>query len=154
MNLAMECISDVFFFFSSRRRHTRCSRDWSSDVCSSDLFAAIWPVFIRRRVQEHVRHSMAARALEGLCVLLVADDHGDPGRQFACLDRIDDRLQIGATPGGQNAHAKFRLRHTVLLVRPFQSYRSGTPCPLAPPPTVTQCRTDPEVPPTPSRLPC
>src|SRR2546429_4088711 len=29
-----------FFFFSSRRRHTRCSRDWSSDVCSSDLSAA------------------------------------------------------------------------------------------------------------------
>src|SRR5256884_4932844 len=28
----------IFFFFSSRRRHTRCSRDWSSDVCSSDLF--------------------------------------------------------------------------------------------------------------------
>src|SRR6266508_2504676 len=30
-----------FFFFSSRRRHTRWPRDWSSDVCSSDLF----PVF-------------------------------------------------------------------------------------------------------------
>src|SRR2546429_3060676 len=29
-----------FFFFSSRRRHTRCSRDWSSDVCSSDLYVA------------------------------------------------------------------------------------------------------------------
>src|SRR5690606_39303552 len=28
------------FFFSSRRRHTRFSRDWSSDVCSSDL--AFW----------------------------------------------------------------------------------------------------------------
>src|SRR5207245_5035863 len=27
----------LFFFFSSRRRHTRCYRDWSSDVCSSDL---------------------------------------------------------------------------------------------------------------------
>src|SRR6185295_10281186 len=27
----------VFFFFSSRRRHTRYWRDWSSDVCSSDL---------------------------------------------------------------------------------------------------------------------
>src|SRR6266498_4396976 len=26
-----------FFFFSSRRRHTSCGRDWSSDVCSSDL---------------------------------------------------------------------------------------------------------------------
>src|SRR5690554_6960592 len=31
----------IFFFFSSRRRHTRCGRDWSSDVCSSDLEAAI-----------------------------------------------------------------------------------------------------------------
>src|SRR5450432_4484609 len=27
----------LFFFFSSRRRHTRSDRDWSSDVCSSDL---------------------------------------------------------------------------------------------------------------------
>src|SRR5690606_40723598 len=30
----------MLFFFSSRRRHTRFSRDWSSDVCSSDL--ALW----------------------------------------------------------------------------------------------------------------
>src|SRR5438105_10518054 len=29
----------IFFFFSSRRRHTRSTRDWSSDVCSSDLWA-------------------------------------------------------------------------------------------------------------------
>src|SRR5207253_4962381 len=29
----------VIFFFSSRRRHTRWPRDWSSDVCSSDLTA-------------------------------------------------------------------------------------------------------------------
>src|SRR5207245_7417469 len=31
------CCFVSFFFFSSRRRHTRCYRDWSSDVCSSDL---------------------------------------------------------------------------------------------------------------------
>src|SRR5690606_41204982 len=31
------CNNRFFFFFSSRRRHTRFSRDWSSDVCSSDL---------------------------------------------------------------------------------------------------------------------
>src|SRR6266487_6469213 len=30
-------MSVVFFFFSSRRRHTRWTGDWSSDVCSSDL---------------------------------------------------------------------------------------------------------------------
>src|SRR5699024_8095530 len=31
----------VVFFFSSRRRHTRSKRDWSSDVCSSDLIASV-----------------------------------------------------------------------------------------------------------------
>src|ERR1039458_7905396 len=31
------CSSDLDLFFSSRRRHTRCLSDWSSDVCSSDL---------------------------------------------------------------------------------------------------------------------
>src|SRR5215203_6267787 len=37
------------FFFSSRRRHTRYWRDWSSDVCSSDL------AITRRLVEEFVR---------------------------------------------------------------------------------------------------
>src|SRR6266542_1575623 len=37
--------SHCFFFFSSRRRHTRCYRDWSSDVCSSDLGGTRkWPL--------------------------------------------------------------------------------------------------------------
>src|SRR5699024_11259436 len=35
--LAFICV--CIFFFSSRRRHTRSKRDWSSDVCSSDLVA-------------------------------------------------------------------------------------------------------------------
>src|SRR5690606_39308568 len=35
----------LIFFFSSRRRHTRFSRDWSSDVCSSDL-AFVFPIVI------------------------------------------------------------------------------------------------------------
>src|SRR5690606_4279717 len=43
-----------FFFFSSRRRHTRFSRDWSADVCSSDLG--------RRRDRRHRRPAGAAPA--------------------------------------------------------------------------------------------
>src|SRR6266852_6722916 len=43
--MKLSCVTSVYprlsvapvFFFSSRRRHTRCYRDWSSDVCSSDL---------------------------------------------------------------------------------------------------------------------
>src|SRR5690606_40318864 len=38
---SLSSVSGVVFFFSSRRRHTRFSRDWSSDVCSSDLVAAL-----------------------------------------------------------------------------------------------------------------
>src|SRR5690606_8583905 len=59
------------FFFSSRRRHTRFSRDWSSDVCSSDLYAAM-----RRRLSDReaqlareragARRAEAARSLEHL----------------------------------------------------------------------------------------
>src|SRR5690554_7492353 len=36
----MLVLSVIPFFFSSRRRHTSCGRDWSSDVCSSDLVHA------------------------------------------------------------------------------------------------------------------
>src|SRR5690606_40654688 len=38
-----------FFFFSSRRRHTRFSRDWSSDVCSSDLKNEVYNVAVGDR---------------------------------------------------------------------------------------------------------
>src|SRR5204863_2463360 len=40
----------ALFFFSSRRRHTRSLRDWSSDVCSSDLAELpVHPAPVRRR---------------------------------------------------------------------------------------------------------
>src|SRR5699024_11784356 len=44
---------DVFmFFFSSRRRHTRSKRDWSSDVCSSDLLGMFLKECIGAIIQE------------------------------------------------------------------------------------------------------
>src|SRR2546427_12731594 len=44
----------LFFFFSSRRRHTRFDCDWSSDVCSSDLAkkAGAWPGWRKRALAE------------------------------------------------------------------------------------------------------
>src|SRR5690625_7987956 len=48
---------DLFFFFSSRRRHTRWPRDWSSDVCSSDLNVAVGHGAVLHR-----RQGLAARA--------------------------------------------------------------------------------------------
>src|SRR5258707_11312592 len=40
MKVLLRSVNRCFFFFSSRRRHTRYWRDWSSDVCSSDLLYA------------------------------------------------------------------------------------------------------------------
>src|SRR5215813_15257478 len=49
------------FFFSSRRRHTRCGRDWSSDVCSSDLD---WKPRLPRWVPKEPRPRRASRSEE------------------------------------------------------------------------------------------
>src|SRR2546429_6013281 len=62
----------IFFFFSSRRRHTRCSRDWSSDVCSSDLDgtnavgAGSWSAYW---YNGHIYSSEIARGLDVLDLL-------------------------------------------------------------------------------------
>src|SRR2546430_7095915 len=45
----------IFFFFSSRRRHTRFDCDWSSDVCSSDLDELIDELFVNRFLDKHTR---------------------------------------------------------------------------------------------------
>src|SRR3712207_29455 len=50
-----------FFFFSSRRRHTRYWRDWSSDVCSSDL-RLLWRRRPLRLEAEILRDAMLAAA--------------------------------------------------------------------------------------------
>src|SRR2546422_8130369 len=49
----------IFFFFSSRRRHTRCSRDWSSDVCSSDLSISHTASVIEAHIERGVAVSTA-----------------------------------------------------------------------------------------------
>src|SRR6266849_6837271 len=48
-----------FFFFSSRRRHTRSPRDWSSDVCSSDLDRKAGVHALVGRSVAHRRDSLA-----------------------------------------------------------------------------------------------
>src|SRR5256884_1602477 len=57
--------TDIFFFFSSRRRHTRCSRDWSSDVCSSDLHPGQQAAGeLGRQVREHDRGGLRVLGLQ------------------------------------------------------------------------------------------
>src|SRR6266536_1217478 len=53
-----------FFFFSSRRRHTRSTRDWSSDVCSSDLGDAAVPP-VSRAIATAGAHGASSRGGDG-----------------------------------------------------------------------------------------
>src|SRR6266581_2325352 len=56
----------LVFFFSSRRRHTRWTGDWSSDVCSSDLSAARPAVHTWTEKAQHDFVTEVDRAAEGL----------------------------------------------------------------------------------------
>src|SRR2546429_1137350 len=54
----------MLFFFSSRRRHTRCSRDWSSDVCSSDLECLSSTITDQAQTPRRLRLDQNARSEE------------------------------------------------------------------------------------------
>src|SRR2546427_1546776 len=59
----MSCV--LFFFFSSRRRHTRFDCDWSSDVCSSDLYD-LWAKWITQGMffVTRLRHDLSIKVIE------------------------------------------------------------------------------------------
>src|SRR5216684_1570791 len=67
-----------FFFFSSRRRHTSCRRDWSSDVCSSDLIP--WgPGVDVLELKGPYRDTRTAIRRDGLEIFLASDSRGRIG---------------------------------------------------------------------------
>src|SRR6266700_5439548 len=78
----VQTLSFVFFFFSSRRRHTRFSRDWSSDVCSSDLF------YPKRELAAQVIGYVGTddEGLSGIEREYEDKLHGKPGRMLISVD--------------------------------------------------------------------
>src|SRR5258707_11693720 len=86
---------ELFFFFSSRRRHTRYWRDWSSDVCSSDLDVAI--PFTRR-----------------------SDEIGCMAQAVNVLrDNLSDGRRLASQQEGERAKREERARHIEELVHGF-----------------------------------
>src|SRR5215813_10773404 len=71
----------LFFFFSSRRRHTRCGRDWSSDVCSSDL-----------------REPAKAEVLERRGVRAIVGDLGNPAAYGAAAEQAEVVVHTAIDP--------------------------------------------------------
>src|SRR2546429_2846136 len=106
-SLNSECFCCVFFF-SSRRRHTRCSRDWSSDVCSSDL-------------GREVGRDEAARALRISRAL--AAFHLDKLVQLGLLEAAYRRLSGRQGPGaGRPAKLYRRSTRQLEITLPQRRY--------------------------------
>src|SRR5258705_1034592 len=100
----MLVLFSLFFFFTSRRRHTRCLSDWSSDVCSSELrirredvqiftmskklgkdvavYGRLYELF--RRIRPDVVHSRNLTAMDSLLPAMLSGVpvriHGEHGR--------------------------------------------------------------------------
>src|SRR5690606_39432405 len=86
-------------FFSSRRRHTRFSRDWSSDVCSSDLIMANLDIAEKRLPQDgRIALRVGGRAID-VRVSTLPTGHGERA-VLRLLDKSAgfielERLEIG-----------------------------------------------------------
>src|SRR5690606_39505435 len=100
-------IAPAAFFFSSRRRHTRFSRDWSSDVCSSDLKGELVPV---RWDNSHIK----TVSKDNLYTSFVFEDKKFTGSFNGRLVGLDDdgnlipvayRIQLGKVDGAAPTNA-------------------------------------------------
>src|SRR5207253_5456912 len=80
------CSRSLWFFFSSRRRHTRWPRDWSSDVCSSDLLRGRW-------IGNPVGSIALGVRTAGHSYSFLADGYyiPDPWGQCTCVRRSEER---------------------------------------------------------------
>src|SRR5690349_21862100 len=95
-----------FFFFSSRRRHTRSLRDWSSDVCSSDLvdsaFSFAAAIAIMRTSFFSLSRSLRRNWLD-ICVT-PADEPASISAASLQIGRAScrERVEISVVAGGLN----------------------------------------------------
>src|SRR6266496_3154993 len=137
-----------FFFFSSRRRHTRSLRDWSSDVCSSDLL-------IPRIIRVDDAGAVDGADRHALRVLVEADTLGALGRidhEAGALlgNRIVGTFRLTCRAGG-TVHCHDHVCHLFpllltadavdleLLLRPMPAQANRAPWRIAASPRSTCC---------------
>src|SRR5205814_4028130 len=98
------------FFFSSRRRHTRCLSDWSSDVCSSDLATVGW-FDLASKTYRNIPVAEQCEVLSGIGDIAIGDD-GKPSLHVHAVLGLSD----GSTRGGHllEGHACPTLEVTLI----------------------------------------
>src|SRR3712207_9059148 len=103
----------VFCFFSSRRRHTRYWRDWSSDVCSSDLRSRIR--LVTRQMPTVTSQAMRVRRV--IRRAIVADGDDGPAHTRARADRKSVVQGKSVDLGGRRIIKKKKNEKATCLLR-------------------------------------
>src|SRR5216683_1916424 len=101
-----------FFFFSSRRRHTRSDRDWSSDVCSSDLYAD----FVNDGTEEGMERWANVLELRGAAAETPEITLGEFLEQVALVSDQDTLAEEGQAPTLLTLHAAKGLEFPVVFI--------------------------------------
>src|SRR5207245_4939632 len=115
------------FFFSSRRRHTRCYRDWSSDVCSSDLpyhtkCGEVLFVEVGRGASEHLDSCWREIGVGQYPRSVI----GISGQKYAI-----SRLELAAQDRGHSGHSR-RENHALGVFQNRELFFERAPCWIAP----------------------
>src|SRR5690554_361063 len=107
------------FLFSSRRRHTRCGRDWSSDVCSSDLpRVEIWGPLVVSETGLLDGWNVLAKATLGVVASILLAATTEQRDLLAGLERL--RL-----PGPLVQIAGFMVRYLELILDQMRRMRTA-----------------------------
>src|SRR5438067_12651429 len=107
-----------YFFFSSRRRHTSSKRDWSSDVCSSDLSG----------------HSLWLRGLAaGKATVKVSAGGKSDSAEISVRARRSEERRVGKECRGRRARESRKERPRALSRRSASERRAAPPQPRAAP---------------------
>src|SRR5256885_11986129 len=109
----------LLFFFSSRRRHTRLQGDWSSDVCSSDLWGAAYQqladILIGAERQAYDRTAAAEGGWRGERAFVVEDKVAESAEITSFyLVPADGGPVIAHQPGQDRKSTRLNSSHLVI----------------------------------------
>src|SRR5205814_3315170 len=104
------------FFFSSRRRHTRCLSDWSSDVCYSDL-----------TIGYSLMDSPAGQAAWIYDIFNAGTGNAGNPEEALTRDQMLDEITLYWLTGTAASSARFYFKQRALLGRPNNAGRVGLP---------------------------
>src|SRR5699024_11758291 len=100
------------FFFSSRRRHTRSKRDWSSDVCSSDLIESLFSYLEVEVDYKRVKHPdlhpgrSAMISLDGSTIGFIGQVHPLVEKQFDLKETRSEERRVGKESRYRNSSSQ------------------------------------------------